>query len=61
MTKVNRGKTMELVDHWGGFCNVKISALTEGELDCNSLPALTFVPHFRERSGIQGRFVSFLQ
>jgi hypothetical protein len=40
MTKVNPGKTVELVEHWGLFRDVKPSALSDEELDRVLLPAL---------------------
>jgi hypothetical protein len=40
MTKVNPGKTVELVEHWGLFRGVKPSALSDEELDRVLLPAL---------------------
>ncbi len=43
MTKVNPGKTVELVEHWGLFRDVKPSALTDEELDRVLLPALKAV------------------
>jgi hypothetical protein len=33
LTKVTPGKTVELVEHWGLFRNVKIDAVTDDELD----------------------------
>ena len=33
LTKVTSGKTVELVEHWGLFRNVKIDAVTDDELD----------------------------
>jgi hypothetical protein len=43
MTKVTPGKTVELVEHWGLFRNVKVTALTDDELDRTILPLVDSV------------------
>jgi hypothetical protein len=41
MTKLAPGQTVELVEHWGLFRNLKPAALTDEELDRILLPVLT--------------------
>jgi len=43
MTKVSPGQTVELVEHWGLFCKVDPTALTDEELDRVLLPVLKAV------------------
>jgi hypothetical protein len=43
MTKVTPGKTVELVEHWGLFRNVKVTTLTDEELDRTILPLIESV------------------
>ena len=43
LTKVAPGKTVELVEHWGLFRNVKVTALTDDELDRTILPLVESV------------------
>jgi len=43
LTKVTPGKTVELVEHWGLFRNVKVTALTDDELDRTILPLVESV------------------
>jgi hypothetical protein len=44
LTKVAPGKSVELVEHWGLFRNVKLSAFTDDELDSTILPLVESVP-----------------
>jgi hypothetical protein len=44
LTRLAPGKTVELVEHWGLFRNVKLSALTDDELDRAILPLVELVP-----------------
>src|SRR5271166_97461 len=43
LTKVAPGKTVELVEHWGLFRDVKVTALTDDELDRTILPLVESV------------------
>lgn len=43
LTKVPPGKTVELVEHWGLFRDVKVNALTDDELDRAVLPLVESV------------------
>lgn len=43
LTKVAPGKTVELVERWGLFRNVKVTALTDDELDRTILPLVESV------------------
>jgi len=43
LTKVAPEKTVELVEHWGLFRNVKVTALTDDELDREILPLVESV------------------
>jgi hypothetical protein len=44
LTKVAPRKSVELVEHWGLFRNVKLSAFTDDELDSTILPLVESVP-----------------
>jgi hypothetical protein len=44
LTKVAPGSSVELVEHWGLFRNVKLSAFTDDELDRVLLPLVESVP-----------------
>jgi hypothetical protein len=44
LTKVAPGKSVELVEHWGLFRNVNLSAWTDDELDRAILPLVESVP-----------------
>jgi hypothetical protein len=44
LTKLAPGKTVELVEHWGLFRDVKVSAFTDDELDRIILPLVESVP-----------------
>jgi hypothetical protein len=43
LTKVTPGKTVELVEYWGLFRNVKVTSLTDDELDRTILPLVEAV------------------
>jgi hypothetical protein len=44
LTKLAPGKTVELVEHWGLFRNVKLDSLTDDDLDRTILPLVEQVP-----------------
>jgi hypothetical protein len=44
LTKLTPGKTVELVEHWGLFRNVKLDAITDEDLDRTILPLVQQVP-----------------
>ena len=44
LTRVAPGKSAELVEHWGLFRNVEVSAFTDDELDRAVLPLVESVP-----------------
>jgi hypothetical protein len=44
LTNLTPGKTVELVEHWGLFRNVKLDALTDDDLDRTILPLVEQVP-----------------
>jgi hypothetical protein len=44
LTKLAPGKTVELIEHWGLFRNVKVGAITDDELDRTILPLVESVP-----------------
>ena len=44
LTRLAPGKTVELVEHWGLFRNVKLDALTDDDLDHTILPLVQQVP-----------------
>jgi hypothetical protein len=44
LTKLAPGKTVELVEHWGLFRNVKLDAITDDDLDRAILPLVRQVP-----------------
>jgi hypothetical protein len=44
LAKLAPGKTVELVEHWGIFRNVKLDALTDDDLDRTILPLVEQVP-----------------
>jgi hypothetical protein len=44
LSKLTPGKTVELVEHWGLFRNVKLDAITDEDLDRTILPLVQQVP-----------------
>ena len=44
LTKLTPGKTVELVEHWGLFRNVKLDPITDEDLDRTILPLVQQVP-----------------
>jgi len=44
LTKLTPGKTVELVEYWGLFRNVKLDAITDEDLDRTILPLVQQVP-----------------
>jgi hypothetical protein len=44
LTDVAPGKTVELVEHWGLFRNVKLNSVTDDDLDHTILPLVESVP-----------------
>ena len=45
LTKLTPGKSVELVEHWGLFRNVKLDAITDEDLDRTILPLVQQVPN----------------